>query len=73
MRDERSVGGPGAPHLVMLGLVLGRLEQLLQDSDFLVGEVGAVRLHRRPEPARMERTGGEGTCGDTGGLLPPEG
>lgn len=44
----------GAFHLVMLSLVLWWLEQLLQDSDLLIGEIGTVRLHRCPEPVRMD-------------------
>lgn len=46
--------GLGAFHLVVLSLILWRLEQLLQDSDLLVGEIGTVRLHRCPEPARTD-------------------
>lgn len=38
-------GGCGACHLVVLSLILRRLEQLLQDPDLLVGEIGTVRLH----------------------------
>lgn len=37
--------GLRAFHLVMLSLILRRLEQLLQDSDLLVGEIGTVWLH----------------------------
>lgn len=43
--------GSGVFHLVMLSLILRRLEQLLQDPDLLIGEIGTVRLHRCPEPA----------------------
>lgn len=54
MGRESRGRGLGVFHLVMLSLVLRRLEQLLQDSDLLVGEIGTVRLHRCPEPTRMD-------------------
>lgn len=52
--------GSGVFHLVMLSLILWWLEQLLQDSDLLVGEISAVWFHRCPEPVRMEWMNCEG-------------